>query len=352
VDSEVAGDVVRLDTDSFFGLLAVTNAVPPGLMPLRRTDDLHVYASVEKEHMRFYFAIKHRGIWRAVEGLYSERIWGVELWRKEREVLEAIRGAVEKVLTKLGHSTVIWMPEEVRDIKGNIRAYRLSLYSSKLTPFLERAAERIETGPAEVQLEDGRIIMRTDGVEAAIEFKLLKDGETLYLFVNDIEHILALYKSLRALGVPVEITPKGIRMDREAMWALIAATVERSTPSGLSVEVAPGVELFKLPAEVLPGVKLLNMYNANDMKLYVFHAEDVHYYFAVKTKEGWKIAGGKKTVGQIIIYGQAAETVAKAVSAIYSHMGVKGRVEVKYRKKDGEPYILLTSEDLKLLGIR
>jgi len=72
---EEAGYAVRLDSDSFFGLLAVRNAAPPGLKPLYRSEegDFRVYASVEKGWMRFYFAVKHEGVWKAVEGLYSEK---------------------------------------------------------------------------------------------------------------------------------------------------------------------------------------------------------------------------------------------------------------------------------------
>ena len=78
----------------------------------------------------------------------------------------------------------------------------------------------------------------------------------------------------------VEITPKGVRVDGEAMWSLVAAAVERSAPS-------------KLPTEVVPGVELLHVYSAGGMKMYIFRAEGAHYYFAVKTEEGWKTAGGK-----------------------------------------------------------
>jgi len=61
VGSEKASYAVRLDSDSFFGLLAATNAAPPGLMPLysSKEDDFRVYASMEGGRMRFYFAVKH-----------------------------------------------------------------------------------------------------------------------------------------------------------------------------------------------------------------------------------------------------------------------------------------------------
>jgi len=98
VDARVAGNVVRLDSDTFFGLLAATEATPPGLTPLYRSeeDDFRVYASVEGGKVRFYFAVKHEGVWRAAEGLYAET--KVQLYGKEREVFEAIRSAVLKAL--------------------------------------------------------------------------------------------------------------------------------------------------------------------------------------------------------------------------------------------------------------
>lgn len=70
-----------------------------------------------------------------------------------------------------------------------------------------------------------------------------------------------LYKSLRALGVPVEITPGSVKVDREAMWALVATTVEKGEPGGL-------------PAEVMPGVELLKVYNAGGMKIYIFRVSE------------------------------------------------------------------------------
>jgi len=57
---EKAGYTVRLDSDSFFGLLAATGATPPGLTPLYSSEegDFRVYASAEEGRMRFYFAVR------------------------------------------------------------------------------------------------------------------------------------------------------------------------------------------------------------------------------------------------------------------------------------------------------
>ena len=137
------------------------------------------------------------------------------------------------------------------------------------------------------------------------------------------------------MGVPVEITPVGVKVDSEALWSLIAVAVERSIPN-------------KLPAELMPDVELLNVYSIGNMKLYIFRAEGVHYYFAVKTEEGWRAAGGKQNGKHVIIHGEAAPIIAEVINAIYREMGVERKVEVK-RLKNGEPYIRLTNVDLGLL---
>jgi len=341
VGSEEVGYMVRLDSDSFFGLLAATNAAPPGLTPLYRSKegDFRVYAAMEGGRMRFYFAVRHEGVWRAVEGLYDERGKAVELWRKEREVLEAVRDAVTKALEKLGRSAEVGEPKEERDKEGKVVGYSLRLYGPHVTPFLEHAAEHVEAGPADVRLEGRRIVVRAGGVETALEFKLLKLHKAEHLTATDVVQTLALYKSLKEVGVPVEITPKGVRVDGEAMWALVAAAVEGGAPSGL-------------PAEVMPGVELLKIYSASGMRIYTFRVseEGIHYYFAVKTEQGWRAAGGKYVERQVQIAGETARTVAEAIFAIYSEMKVERRIEVK-QLKDGTPYIRLTNVDLELLGL-
>jgi len=68
VNTRVVGNVIRLDSDSFFGLLAATGAVPPGLTPLYRYENFHVYVRVKDGRIRYYFAVKHGGVWRIAKG--------------------------------------------------------------------------------------------------------------------------------------------------------------------------------------------------------------------------------------------------------------------------------------------
>jgi len=338
--SETAGHTVRLDSDAFFGLLAAANAVPPGLTPLYRSNDLRVYASAEEGRMRFYFAAKYKGVWRAVEGVYAGD--KVQLKRAEREVLEAITSAVAEALERLtlerpSRPAEVEEPKEDRDRKGNVVSHYLQLYDHHLVPFLKHAAEDARTEPAEVRLEGKRIVIKADDAKAEVEFKPLKRKEAEFLLVKDVGQTLVVYKSLKALGVPVEITPKGVKVDGGAMWALVATAVERSTPN-------------KLPAEVMSGVELLNVHCAGGLKLYIFRAEGVHYYFAVKTEKEWRTTGGKYVGKMVRIYGEPARAIAEAINAIYSNMGVDRRVEVR-QMKDGTPYIRLTKVDLELLGL-
>jgi len=335
VGSEDVGYTVRLDSDAFFGLLAVTNAVPPGLTPLYRSEDLQVYAGVEEGRVRYYFAVKHRGVWRIAEGLYAEK--EVQFSSARREVLEAVRGAVVRALERLGHPAEVGEPKEYRDEEGKVKGYYLYLYGPHLVPFLEHAAEHVEAEPAEVRLEGRRIVVKAGGVKVVLEFKLLKHGKAEHLTAADVAQTLALYKSLKALGVPMEITPRGVKVSGEAMWALVAVAIERSASS-------------KLLAEVIPGIELLKVYNVGGVNMYIFRTEGVHYYFAVRTKEGWRASGGKLSGRVVDIFGEALRAVADAINAIYSERGVERRVEVK-KKRNGVPYIRLTDIDLELLDL-
>jgi len=347
--SEKAGYAVRLDSDAFFGLLAATNAAPPGLALLYRSNDLQVYASVEEGRMRFYFAVKHEGVWKATEGVYNERSSTLQLRRAEREVLEAIRSTMARALEqlvseKLNRPAKVGEPKEERGEKGDIEVYYLLLYGHHLAAFLEHAAGRVEAKPAEVRLEGRRFVVEVGDVKAEVKFKLLKGKEAKFLLAQDVERTLALYNSLREMGVRVEITPGGVKVDREAMWALAAATVEKAVEKG---------ELGGLPAEVMPGIELLKVYNAGRVRMYAFRVseEGVHYYFAMKTEKEWKATGRKHAGRHVQIAGKAAPTIAETINAIYREMGVERRVEVRYDKKS-TPYVRLVNVDLELLNLR
>lgn len=72
-------------------------------------------------------------------------------------------------------------------------------------------------------------------------------------------------------------------------------------------------------------------------------------YFAVRTEEGWKAAGGKHDGKRAQIKGKAVLTVAEAVNAVYHETNVESKDEVRQRR-----HILHQGHqrDLELLGIR
>ena len=160
VYAKIVGDVVKLNRDSLFGLLATINVTPPGLTLLYNSDDFRIYASMEGGRMRFYFAVRHEGVWKAVEVLYDERGKSVMLYRTERKALEAVRDAVAKALEKLtteklSRSAKVGEPKEKVDEKGNVEVYYLKLYDHHLIPFLRHAAERVEGGWPTCNLRGG-----------------------------------------------------------------------------------------------------------------------------------------------------------------------------------------------------
>ena len=105
------------------------------------------------------------------------------------------------------------------------------------------------------------------------------------------------------------------------------------------------------PIEVMPGVELANAYN-NIIYIFRVVEKGVRYYFAVRTKEGWRAAGGKQSGRQVAIASDAAVAVAEAINAIYRERGIERRVEVKRYKHKEAPYIYLTNVDLGLLDIK
>jgi len=128
--------------------------------------------------------------------------------------------AVVKALEKLGRSAKVEEPKEKRAKRATSRSTISSYMALHTAPFLEHAADRIKAKPAEVRLEERHVVVKAGGVVAEVEFKLLKRHRAKCLTADDVRQTLALFKSLKALGVPVEITPKGVKVDGEALWFL------------------------------------------------------------------------------------------------------------------------------------
>jgi len=64
-----------------------------------------------------------------------------------------------------------------------------------------------------MRLECRRIVVEANSVKAKIETKPLKDSEAEFFLAENVEHTFALYKLLKAVGMRVEIVPKGVKVE-------------------------------------------------------------------------------------------------------------------------------------------
>lgn len=61
------------------------------------------------------------------------------------------------------------------------------------------------------------VATRAGGFEAVVGLKPLKRSEANLFLAHNVEQSLALYKLLKAIGVPVEPTPMDAKVDREVL---------------------------------------------------------------------------------------------------------------------------------------
>jgi len=200
-----------------------------------------------------------------------------------------------------------------------------------LSPLLAKAAENTEARPVRVALEGERLRIVADSVVASAKFEPVRYYNVVYINPG-LSESLRLYKALQALGIPVEITPDGVRLNGDALWTLLTIAVDGVSP----------------PAEVVPGVTLANKHNVDGRTLYTFLYESekgLGIRFVVRGGGEWKTAGGLLQRDFVVVYDKRG-IVADAINAVYRNMGVSWRIVTK----DGT--FALVPKDLKLLGIR
>jgi len=319
VRAELIDNVVRLDAESLVGLMVCTSATPPGFLRLYSSPHLHVFAEVDGARVYFYFAVRHGGVWRALRGMYS--VSRVSLWTRECGLAEKLRGELAGALG---------IPLNAVPLNRYGKRCRVPLYVPHLSRLLQHAAEGVEAKPISVSLDSGFLRIRTGGVDVKLEFELAKTGIAKYI-AADLPKALQLYSSIRALGMPVGLTPEGVRLSNRAMWALLALAVE-------------GVEPV---TEILPGVLLAGKYDVDGHKLFafVYTPNDEVIVRFVLSGSGWKSASGRLYKSRVHLRGNIAE-VADAINAIYLKMGVNRRVVVS-----GD-VLVLALRDLALLGLK
>jgi len=321
IRAELIDNIVRLDVESLVGLMIHTGATPPGFLRLYASPHLHVFAEVDGPHLYFYFAL-YNGVWRVLKGMYSAS--RISLWAKECDLAEKLWGEIADALHALGMP-----PNALPPIGRYDGRCCISLHVPHLSRFLQHAAEGVEVEPADVSLEGNFLRIRTGDVDVKFEFEVMKWDAVKYIAV-ELSKALKLYKALRALGIPAELTPDGVRLGGKAVWALLTLAVERVEPV----------------AEVVPGVLLAGKYDVGGRKLFAFvyvYNDDVAVRFVLK--DGGKSAGGYLRKTRVDLRGNVVE-IADAINAIYVKGGVNRRVAAKGN------VLALSLRDLALLGLK
>jgi len=322
VKSIVIERSVLFDTESLIGLAIRAGATPPGFTQIYANDVLRVYVEEDSGHY-YYFAVKHKGVWRTAWGKYVNK--RLKLSINDADAAEAVWAGIVRTLARLGAYHDVKPPQPRAD------KYVLELYVPHLSPLLAKAAENVEARPAHVTLDGGRLRIVADGVVTSVKFEPARYYNVAYINPS-LPESLRLYKALQALGIPAEITPDGVRLNGDALWTLLAIAVDGISP----------------PAEVVPGVTLANRHSVDGRTLYTFLYENekgVGIRFVVKNGNEWKTAGGLLQRDFVVVYDKRG-IVADAINAVYRNMGVSWRIVTK----DGT--FVLVPRDLKLLGIR
>jgi len=94
------------------------------------------------------------------------------------------------------------------------------------------------------------VATRAGGFEAVVGLKPLKRSAADPFLAHEVEQLLALYKLLKAIGVPVEQTPMDAKVDREVLWPFVEAVVTEegalsTGKTGLLVHVTVGIEIIR-----------------------------------------------------------------------------------------------------------
>jgi len=323
IKADLSERFVKLDTESFIGLLIYIDATPPGFVHLYASPNLHVFAEADGPKLYFYFAVVHNGVWRTLKGMYGASRVG--LWAKECDLAEKLWNEATNALYALGMPTNALPP-----MKRYGGRCHISLNVPHLSRFLQYAAERVEAGETKVSLEGNLLRIRAGNVEAGFEFELAKGGVVKYIAV-ELPKALKLYKALKALGIPAELAPEGVRLGGKAVWALLSLAVEE----------------VKTVAEVLPGVLLANKYDIDGRKMPVFvytYNYDIVVRFVLEDG-GWKSAGGRLYKNRIYLLGNVAE-IAEAINTLYIKRDLSRRVVVNGN------VLTLSLRDLTFLGLK
>ncbi|MEM1616353.1 MAG: hypothetical protein QW452_10355 [Pyrobaculum sp.] len=322
VYAEVRGREVRLNEESYWGMVIASGATPEGwqlVYPLEGDEyrDLHVYKRVVRQgdNVRVYyqFVVKVGGVWRATGGWFEEKF--VTLQHKDIAVLEALREAAKSAVgAELG---------EIGKVREGL--YRLRAYRPVLEKFEMRVPVTKSSEVPALDLEGDFIVVKHGGVEHRVKFKLVKGNESI--FVPD----PSLHHALEELGVPHLWTPEGVKLYKDGMWGLLAAAVEEALNRKEQSKVEEVLKQLKLPS----GVSIIKARPKRGHYIIRVEAEDGEYAYSVlKVDDKWTAMGGKVDKNGIVIMYHAEEKVAKAHAEAINELLAKCIEEGRCRKKE------------------
>ncbi|MEM3996456.1 MAG: hypothetical protein QXP31_05265 [Pyrobaculum sp.] len=281
VYAEVRGREVRLDEESYWGMVITSGVVPEGwqlVYPLEGDQyrDLHLFKREGEKGVFYQFVVKVGGVWRSAGNWYEER--RVMLHHSDRAVLEALREAVKRAVgVELG---------EIGEIRG---VYRIHVTRPVLEAF-ENRAPVVAVGKSEVHIDGDFIVIKHGGVEHRVKFELVKRTEGVVVDSS-------LRPVLEALGVPFKWTPEGLKLERDGMWGLLAAALEAQ---GGQIKLPEGVSIIAARPE--RGHYILRVKAGNGE----------YVYSVLKVDGEWTAMGGKMDKRRQVVLSHSDEGIARA----------------------------------------
>ncbi|MEZ0248021.1 MAG: hypothetical protein ABWJ97_01995, partial [Thermoproteus sp.] len=154
----------------------------------------------------------------------------------------------------------------------------------------------------------------------------------------------SLYPALKARGVRVEATRRGVKLGREAMWGLLVLAVE---------DVLKGGGTPALPT----GVSLLKARPVRRHYIFRVEAEDgIYIYSVLRVRGDWTAMGGKVTEMGCASLWHSEERVAEAHAEAVNEELAGCISEGRCRRKEAKPapdgrawYFRLNKADLEEL---
>ena len=308
--AEVRGREVRLNDESYWGLVVASGATPEGwtrVYPLEGDEfrDLYLFKRVDETGVYYQFVVKVGGVWRSAGRKYGEG--AVVIHHSDKAILEALKEAAKRAVGV-----------EMGEIGEHYGVYYIAVTRPVLEAFEKRVPAAV--GEAVVQVDGDFIVVKYGGVEHRVKFELVMGKEGVFIPDPTLHH------ALEKLGVPHLWRPDGVKLGRDGMWGLLAAAVKAAREKRKELKLPKGVSLIVA---------------RDDREHYVLRvdAEDGQYIYSVLRVDGmWTAMGGKvKKNGNVAMYHsdeKVARAHAEAINELLAKCIAEGRCVRREPKQD------------------